>query len=100
MALGEEEHSLDFLQVRIRHITGFFLPTVTNSGFAANVDASSIQGEIKRLQDGVYFGYARVVGGDGHAEPMVMSIGQNVTFDATHKTVVRSIASPVIDNPL
>ena len=52
------------------------------------MDASQLQEQIADLRDGVYYGFARVVGGDGHAEPMVMSIGQNVTFDATHKTVV------------
>lgn len=59
--------------------------------FLANVDASCIQESLKGLEDGVYYGYAKVDGNDGHAEPMVMSIGQNITFeDAKAKTAVRS----------
>lgn len=58
--------------------------------FLANVDASCIQDSLKGLEDGVYYGYAKVDGNDGHAEPMVMSIGQNITFeDAKAKTAVR-----------
>lgn len=55
------------------------------------MEASSLQEFLKHLEDGVYYGYAKVVGGDGQTEPMVMSVGQNVTFDATAKTAVRTI---------
>jgi FAD synthase len=55
----------------------------------ANIDASRIQDAIKDLDDGVYFGYSKVVGKDDSAQPMVMSIGQNITFaDAKNKTAV------------
>lgn len=83
------ELNLASLQVRKTHYKSSGSSSLTFP-FLANVDASSLQEQIKDLKDGVYYGYAKVVGGDGHAEPMVMSIGQNVTFDATHKTVVRA----------
>ena len=57
--------------------------------FSANLERKAVDALPEGFVDGIYAGIARVDRSPFY--PMVMSVGYNVQFDSTMRTMVRSI---------